>query len=92
LARLHPRFRDRDIRLIGLSLDANPEGVRAFAETLGVEYPLYLVDETTLGRLFASPQFPIPLSLVTDEKGRLIRVLPGWNSATEKAIETLLEK
>jgi len=92
LAELHQKFEQQGIRLIGLSLDSEPDGVRGFAENLGVNYPLYLIDERTLSEIFATPQFPIPLSLITDENGKLSQVLPGWNKETQKEIETLLKK
>ena len=92
LAELHPQFKKQGIRLIGLSLDGEAGGVREFAESMGVEYPLYLIDPESLGKIFVSPQFPIPLSLVTDKSGKLVQILPGWNSKTEQMVENLLNE
>jgi thiol-disulfide isomerase/thioredoxin len=92
LASLYPEFQKKGVKLIGLSLDTRPEGVRAFAEKLGVEYTIYLVDKETLESIFKSTLFPIPLSLLTDESGKLDKVLLGWNQVAEKEIEMMLEK
>lgn len=92
LAELHPEFREKGISLVGLSLDPNPEGVLAFAESMGVDYPVYLVGQEALSTIFASPNFPIPLSLVTDDSGKLTMVLSGWNQETEKRIGELLQE
>ncbi len=40
LAKLYPAFQKNGVELIGLSLDAKPDGVRAFAESLGVNSPV----------------------------------------------------
>jgi len=90
LARLHPEFEEQGIQLVGLSLDTSPEGVYEYARSLGVDYPLYLVEKETLEAIFGSPAFPIPLSLVTDDSGRLSDVLSGWNLGTEQAISLIL--
>ena len=92
LARLYPEFQKNGVKLIGLSLDTRPEGVRSFAEKLGVEYPIYLVDKETLESIFKSTLFPIPLSLLTDESGKLDKILLGWNLEAEKEIELMLKK
>lgn len=92
LAALYPEFQKKGVKLIGLSLDTRPEGVRAFAKKLGVEYPVYLVDKETLESVFKSALFPIPLSLTTDDSGKLDKVLLGWNQAAEKEIELMLKK
>lgn len=92
LARLYPEFQKQGIKLIGLSLDPGPDGVLSFTKRLGINYPVYLVDKETLAEIFKSPLFPIPLSLLTDDSGRLEKILLGWNQATEKEITALLIK
>jgi len=92
LARLYPEFTRQGIQLIGLSLDTGPEGVRAFADRMGVSYPVYLVEPATLSAVFGSPDFPVPLSLLTDSSGKLAKVLTGWNLSTAKEIASLLAK
>ncbi len=92
LAKLYPEFREKGIKLIGLSLDAGPEGVQAFAGKMGVDYPVYLVEKESLEEIFGTASFPIPLSLYTDDRGELTRVLKGWNPETEEKIKGILEK
>ncbi|MCK5795473.1 MAG: TlpA family protein disulfide reductase, partial [Anaerolineales bacterium] len=91
LEELYPDFQKQGIKLIGLSLDSRPEGVLAFSKRLGISYPVYLVDKKTLESIFGSSSFPIPLSLLTDESGKLKQVFKGWNSETKKDLARILE-
>jgi thiol-disulfide isomerase/thioredoxin len=91
LEKLYPDFQKKGIKLIGLSLDSRPEGVLAFAKRLGISYPVYLVDKETLESIFGSSSFPIPLSLLTDESGKLKQVFKGWNSETKMDLARILE-
>ena len=91
LAKLHPELEEKRIQLIGLSLDTGPKGVLEFARKMGVKYPVYLVEKETLESIFGTASFPIPLSLYTDEKGKLTTVFTGWTPETEQGIEDILE-
>ncbi|MFQ5739075.1 MAG: ASPIC/UnbV domain-containing protein [Acidobacteriota bacterium] len=91
LEKLRHRFEAKGIRLVGISLDESPKGVRSFAEKLGVSYPLYLADGPAVADLFAHRQIFIPLSILVDASGRVVDAFAGWNAANEARIKKLLE-
>jgi peroxiredoxin len=92
LQKLHPRFLEKGIELVGVSLDETPDGVQPFVDRLGVSYPLYLADPAKVGeRLFSGDQFYIPLSMLVDGEGQVLDVYSGWSPETEERILELLK-
>ena len=92
LQRLLPDFRASGIALVGVSLDQEitRDGVQAFAKQLGISYPLYMIDEESIGMIFGEEVF-VPLSVLIDEVGRVVEVFAGWNAESEQRIHQLLE-
>ena len=64
-------------------------GHAKFAEKLGVSYPLYMIEEESMGKIFGEEVF-IPLSIFIDVEGRVVEVFPGWNAQAEQRIHKLL--
>jgi len=91
LQKLLPEFKAKRIQLVGISLDKDvgPPEVKEFAEKLGVSYPLYMIDEKSMGEIFGEEVF-IPLSIFIDEEGRVVEVFSGWNAQSEQRIHKLL--
>lgn len=93
LQKLAPRFRQRGIELVGLSVDqeVEPSTLRAFAEELGISYPLYRIDQPAFESLFAGEEMFVPLSILIDERGAVVDVFAGWSPESERRIRWLLE-
>lgn len=92
LQKLLPQFRKKGIRLMGISVDQGVDAatVKAFADDLGVTYPLYLIDESNIEKIYGQQLF-VPLSILTDSAGRAVRVRQGWSVETEREIHRLLK-
>lgn len=92
LQRLLPDFKASGIELVGVSIDqdASRDQVQTFAKRLGISYPLYMIDEESIGMIFGEEVF-VPLSILIDEAGRVVEVLAGWNTESEQRIHQLLE-
>lgn len=92
LQKLEPQFRARGIQLIGATLDdaEHVAAVKSFAQNLGISYPLYLTDATTVKKVFAGEEAFIPLSVLVDEEGRAVDIFIGWTAESSRRILKLL--
>ena len=94
LQRLLPRFREKGIQVIGVSIDqavdpeVGPDAVKAVAAQLGVGYPLYLMED--LEQIFRE-QVEIPLSILVDDEGRVVDVYSGGGPESERRILDLVK-
>lgn len=90
LNRLHPVLAKNGTDLIGLNVDAEPEGkLEPFLKAVPVDYPIYVGGVSTIGQLFATEDMSVPLSVVVGPTGRVEQLLSGWSSETKRALETL---
>lgn len=92
LQNLLPKFEAKGIQLVGLSIDQDVEAayVEKVAGELGVTYPLFMIEEEEVGKIFGE-EVAIPLSILIDEKGRVADLFEGWSSKTQRRIHMLLE-
>lgn len=93
LQKLLPEFEVNDIQLIGVSLDHDlrPDQVKAFADQLGISYPVYMIQEGDLQKIFGEEMF-VPLSIFVDERGRVQDIFAGWSVQSERRIHDLLNR
>jgi thiol-disulfide isomerase/thioredoxin len=78
------------IDLVGISLDfGEVERVRAFVEEQRIEFPVYVVDDASVGMPVAGGDPSMPFSLLVDESGAVVNALTGWSEATRRSLESL---
>ncbi len=76
--RLHERFHERGLRVIGVSVDGprNWARVRPFAGRLGLTFPLVIDQDGSLARRFRAGGVPTTVLIAPD--GRVVRAHTGW--------------
>jgi len=82
------------IDLVGLSVDS-PESLEFVPQYLAdrsVSYPVFTTDEAGLERLFPDGEVTVPITLLLDDSGKLLRVFSGWSARTEAEILSLGEQ
>ena len=90
---LQAGLQEAGYRLIGVSLDEQDfDRVRQFGDRLGVTYPLYRTNPESVQRIFKSGEIFIPLSLIVDSQGRLVDIMAGWNTESERKFEKLINR
>jgi thiol-disulfide isomerase/thioredoxin len=90
LERLQARLKANKIQLIGLSIDTDGIGVvRDYVKQKRVTYPIFVAGEQGLGRIYATDEASVPLSVLLDEQGRVLEVLSGWSKRTAERLERL---
>jgi peroxiredoxin len=66
------RFKSEDFLLIGLDLKEDEEIAKAFAEKMGVTYPMASDLDGRLFELFAGPNQGVTRNVVIDKKGEIV--------------------
>ena len=90
LDRLQASLKKNGIDLIGLNVDAEPDGrIQPFLERVPVSYPIYIGGVSAISQLFATDELTVPLSLVIDNNGRVEQVISGWSTDTQRKFEAL---
>lgn len=90
LQALHDRLRDAGIDLVGISIDTDSrDKVTPFLAGLGIDYPNYLTADPRVPDLYAGGRVSIPLSVLLDDQGRVLKVIGGWSEENAAAFRAL---
>lgn len=85
LEELRPRLSARGIELIGLNVDTDPRAkIGEFLTETGVQYPIYVGGVAAIEGLYATEELLVPLSIILDEKGIVVELIPGWSDETRR--------
>ena len=93
LADFQKRYTEQGLQVLGIALD-DVEPVQQFADTIDINYPLLMSDETTPDLMYKYNEVgAIPFSLITDKKGIVVETKLGVFTADELTamIEPLLK-
>ncbi len=92
LERLRARFAARGVDLIGLNVDTEPKAdIKGYIKEKGVAYRNFIGGVASIEQLYASDELSVPLSIVVDERGRVVDLMPGWSDETERKFNSLAE-
>ncbi len=87
---LYPELDAVGVDLIGLSIDTNRRSaVIPFTESVGATYPIWLVDDERFGDIYIGDEVFVPMSVLLDDQGRVLRVFGGWSPQTAEALREL---
>jgi thiol-disulfide isomerase/thioredoxin len=89
LEAMRGRFAERGIDIVGLSVDTEEDAPVAEYARARVSYPVYRVRPDQLGRLYASDEVTVPLSLLVEPDGRVAELVPGWSDASRRRFEAM---
>jgi thiol-disulfide isomerase/thioredoxin len=90
LDRLRAGLEKNGVDLIGLNVDAEPDGrVQQFLKKVPVTYPIYVGGVAAISQLFATDELTVPLSLVVDQNGRVEQLISGWSLDTQRKFQAL---
>jgi thiol-disulfide isomerase/thioredoxin len=90
LEKLRAPLAARGIDLVGLNVDTDPAAdVRGFLRENRVSYPIYLGGVPAVEGLYATDELSVPMSILVDERGVVLEVIPGWSAKTRQRFEAL---
>ncbi len=83
LADFQDRYQEQGLQVIGITLD-DPEPVQRFADTMDINYPLLISDDTTPDLMYKYNEVgAIPFSLITNRQGIVVDKKLGVFTADE---------
>ena len=87
---LYKAYRTRGLEIIGVSLDTGSrEGVRKFAISMGIQYPIILADDEVLKDYGISP---IPTTYLIDREGYISKKWVGYSQGLMSKISAETER
>ncbi len=92
LQALYPRLERAGVALIGISLDTETVAqVPAYLRERGIRYPVYTTGPETIAALYRRGEMLIPLSLLLDDRGRVVEAFAGWTERSRQALNALAQ-
>jgi hypothetical protein len=90
LERLRPRLAAQGLDLIGLNVDTEPgTDISGFLASTGAQYRNYVGGVAVVEQLYATDELTVPMSLLLDENGTLIEIIPGWSAESRRRFALL---
>jgi len=90
LERLRERLVAQRIDLLGLNVDTEREAnLRGFLAMTGVNYLNLVGGVAAIEALYATDELSVPISLLLDDHGTILEIIPGWSDQTRRRFATL---
>jgi thiol-disulfide isomerase/thioredoxin len=92
LQRLYQTYRSRDVVVLGVDQGESGTRAAAFAQSLGIHYPILIDEQQQYGRVYAA--LGMPTTIVVDQDGIVVRGFDGALSYDQmvEAISPLVDK
>lgn len=97
LERLQNDLKRRGIDLIGMNVDINEDAptlpplaqVKTYLQKRGITYANLIGGVPFVENTFLGDELAVPLSILVDEKGNVIEIIPGWSAETRARLDRL---
>jgi len=82
------------LKVIGLSLDPEKvaDQVRLTLKKRSIRYPNFRLDDAAVKSIYASADIFVPLSILLDDKGKVLDMFPGWNAKARERVLALIKE
>lgn len=85
LERMRAQLAARGVDLIGLNVDADAKAdVKGYVAKKNVRYPIFAGGVPAIEQIYATDELSVPLTILVDEKGVVIDLIPGWSAETRR--------
>ena len=90
LEQLRAPLARKEIDLIGVSVDADPEAkVAQFAGEKKVHYPVFLGGVPVIEQVFVGDELAVPMTVLLDDKGTIQQIIFGFSGGTRQRFSQL---
>lgn len=91
LEKMRPTLAARGIDLIGLNVNAEQDAnVKGYLANKKITYPNVIGGVAAIEQIYATDELTVPLTILVDEKGIVIELIPGWSKETERRFAEIL--
>ena len=78
------------VDVIGLNVNAEPDAdVASYLKLHGISYTNLVGGVSAIESIFATEQLSVPLSILVDDRGMVLEVIPGWSEQTQQRLSEL---
>ena len=93
LEQLSQPLAEAGVDLVGISIDTDTAArIVPFLRDMGTSYPVHVSNDPSLPDLFEGGAIAVPLSVLLDDAGRVLRVIGGWSAETSEQFHALTER
>ena len=91
LQRIRSKLAARGIDIVGMNVDTE-KGVnmRRYLTEKKVTYPNVIGGVPAIESIYATDELSVPLSILVDDKGTIIDLIPGWSAETRKKFDQMV--
>jgi hypothetical protein len=90
LERLRSVLAEKGIDVVGVNMDTEPQAdLKGFLERTQVSYPIYSAGAGGVERLYPGGELVVPISLLLDDRGRLLELIPDWSDESRRRFAAL---
>jgi len=90
LEKLRSRLTARNIDLIGLNVDTEPNAdISGYVKDRRVTYPIFIGGIPAIEKIYATDELSVPLSILVDQNGIVKEIIPGWSAETQRIFDRL---
>ena len=85
------RLAANGVDIIGLNVDTEKNvNVRKYVGEKRVTYPILIGGVPAIESIFATDELTVPLSILIDENGLVLDLIPGWSAETQRKFDSML--
>lgn len=91
LQKIRPQLAARGIDIVGLNVDTEKGvNIRRYLTEKKITYPVFVGGVPAIEGVYATDELSVPLSILLDDKGVVIDVIPGWSAETRRKFDLLV--
>lgn len=91
LERMRTKLSARGIDIVGMNVDTEPGvNIRRYVAEKRVTYPIVIGSVSAIESIYATDELSVPLSILVDDKGTIIDLIPGWSAETKRKFDVMV--
>jgi thiol-disulfide isomerase/thioredoxin len=91
LEKIKTRLAAQGVDILGLNVDTEKNvNVRKYVAEKRVSYPILIGGVPAIESIFATEELTVPLSILIDENGLVLDLIPGWSAETQRKFESMM--
>ena len=91
LQRMRPQLAARGVDLIGINVDTEKgANIKGYIAAKRVTYPNLIGSVAAIEQIYATDELSVPLTILVDDKGIVVELIPGWSAETQRKFNLLV--
>ncbi len=91
LQRMRLPLAARGVDLIGINVDTETgANIKGYVANKRVTYPIVIGGVAAIEQIYGTDELSVPLTILVDEKGIVVELIPGWSAETQRKFNLLV--